>query len=233
MNFLWSDQSIRWFLDASSYTGFHKELAGKIAPYLEPSDTLGDIGCGLGRIDLELAPHVTSLTAIDINEVVIAQLQYDANRLELHNLHARCADVTALADVFDVVIMSFFGKSVTESEYRQFCRRRAIRIVNAENSGHLYPDNHRQTSKDTAPMVQYELEKQGYRYQFLTHTIEFGQPLRSWQDAEQFVLYNAPKITAEESCTFLQENATQTGRSDFPIYIPNPKDIGIFVIHCD
>jgi len=233
MSFLWDDQNIKWFLAASSYTSFHKELAERIAPHLESSDELGDIGCGLGRIDLELAPHVASLTAIDINEVVIAQLQRDATRLELHNLHARCADVTALPDTFDVVIMSFFGKSVTKSEYRQFCRRRAIRVVNAENSGHLYPDNHRQTSKDTIPIVQHELEKQGYRYQLLTHTIEFGQPLCSWQDAEQFVLYNAPTITEEESQAFLQKNATQTGRNDFPIYIPNPKDIGIFVIYCD
>jgi hypothetical protein len=138
-----------------------------------------------------------------------------------------------MTDSFDVTVMSFFGKPVTDSGYRRFCHRRAIRIVNNKNFGNLYPSNHRQTSRDTVPTIQHELDKQGYRYQLITAAIEFGQPLRSWQEAEQFVLHNAPKITKKEALDFLQGSATNTGRSDFPVYIPNQKELGIFVIHCD
>ncbi|MCL1917751.1 MAG: tRNA (guanine-N(7)-)-methyltransferase [Peptococcaceae bacterium] len=232
MRFLWNEQSIQWFLDASAYTGFHHQLAMRIVPYLEADDTLCDIGCGLGRLDLELAPHVSSLTAVDVDEKVIVKLQRDVILSGFQNLHARCTDATEVKGLFDVVLMSFFGGSGSgmEDSYRLCCRR-LVRVVNAENKGNLYPGSHRKTVKKTIPIVQQELSDQGYRYELVTDTIEFGQPLRSWQDAEQFVLYNAPEATDKEVNDFLHENAERTKQDEFPIYLPNPKDVGIFVIY--
>ena len=231
MRFLWNEQSIRWFLDASVCTGFHQQLAMRMAPYLEPNDTLCDVGCGLGRLDLALAPHVSELTAIDVDESVIAKLRQDVTAAGIQNLHARCADATELKDPFDVIVMSFFGGSgIGMDEYLRLCRRGFIRIVNAENKGNLYPGSHRRTVKETIASVRQELSGQDCRYELVADTIEFGQPLRSWRDAEQFVLCNAPEATDREVNDFLCENARHTGRDDFPIYLPNPKDIGIFVI---
>jgi SAM-dependent methyltransferase len=232
MRFLWTEQSIQWYLDASAYTGFHQHLATRIVPYLEESDTLCDVGCGLGRLDLEIAPHVSALTAIDIDERVVAKLQQDAGLLGLQNFCARRANATELNNPFDVMIMSFFGGAGSGmGEYLRFCRRKLIRIVNAENRGNLYPGNHRRTVKETIATVQQELSDQGYRYELVADTIEFGQPLRSWREAGQFVLYNAPGATEREVNDFMREKAEHTGRDDFPVYLPNPKDIGIFVIH--
>jgi len=81
MLFGWDEQTIRWFLDASAYTDFHQTLARKITPYLDPGDTLCDLGCGLGRLDLELAPHVMCLTAVDIDETGRLIVKKDDGRI--------------------------------------------------------------------------------------------------------------------------------------------------------
>ncbi|MCL1791139.1 MAG: methyltransferase domain-containing protein [Peptococcaceae bacterium] len=233
MHFLWNDQSIQWFLEASAYTGFHQRLAKRLVPFLRADDTLCDMGCGLGRLDLEIAPYVARLAAVDINEKVIAKLQSDVILSGVQNLQAFCADITEMKESFDVVVMSFFGGSGYGMDgYLARCRRRLIRIVNAENKGSLYPGSHRRTVKETIPTVKQELLDQGCRFELVTDSIEFGQPLRSMEEAKGFVLWNAPGASEEEVKEFLRENAEHTGRKDFPIYLPNPKKIGVFVIIC-
>ena len=231
MSFFWTQQSIRWHLDASTYTGFYKKVAKRIVPYLKPSDTLCDAGCGLGSLDLELAPYVLNLTAIDIDPRVIDQLRQEAALKGLENLHAMCGDATLLKRHFDIVLMSFFGKSEDGLKaYYQLCRRKLIRIVNAENRGNLYPNHHRQTTKDTIPIVQKDLVDQGFEFELIIDSIEFGQPLRSWHDGEDFIFHHAPAASAKEVNDFLHENIISTNQEDFPFYLPNMKRIGIFII---
>lgn len=231
MRFTWSGESIQWFLDASTYTGFHSILAQKIAPWLEPGYSLCDIGCGLGRIDLELASYVRKLTALDINSDVTGILKADAQKQKLHHISVICKNVTAFEGQFDVVLMSFFGKSEKDmSHYFHLCRKKMIRIVNVENKSSLYPGRHRRTKKDTASIVSQELAEQGFSYHLDTESIEFGQPFRTKAAAESFVRFHAPEIMGQELEKFLQEHLEQTGRSDFPFYLPNQKTLGIFVI---
>lgn len=231
MPFHWSKQSILWFLNASTYTGFHHALAQVLLPYLEPDDTMCDIGCGLGRLDLELAPHVAQLTALDIDSQVVGILDRDAQSRNLSRLQVRCADAAHLTEHFDILLMSFFGKSGSGiQDYLRLCSKKLIRIVNVENSSSLYPERYRRTKKDTVSVIHKELAELELRFCLEIASIEFGQPLRSQQEAEQFILHHAPKAGKEEVLTFLQEHLTQTGREDFPFYLPNRKEIGIFII---
>ena len=229
MRFLWSRHSIRWFLEASAYSDFHRNLAERIKPYLRPDDTLCDAGCGLGRLDLELAPYVSSLTAIDTDSNVISELQKDAAQLGLKNLQALCGDAAALTGCFDLVLMSFFGKTGM-SAYYPLCRRKLIRIVNAVNQSKLYPNQQRHTQKDTISSVKQELTAKGSGFDLVVDKFEFGQPLRSWQEGELFISHHAPKASPQEISNFLHDNAVSTGRDDFPYYLPNHKEIGIFII---
>ena len=230
MCFKWDELEIKWFLDASVYTGFHRTLAEKIIPHLKPEYTLCDIGCGLGRLDLELASHVRELTAIDINENAISQLKQDVKSHCLNNLRAHCRDASAITEHFDIFLMSFFGK-MGIFDYMKLCCRKIIRVVNADNKSDLYPAHHRRYGKDTIPIVQKELNAQGIGYDLELCSIEFGQPLESLRDAEQFVLRNAPEATAEEVNGFQNEYIRHTGREDFPFYLQNRKELGIFIIN--
>ena len=229
MLFGWDEQTIRWFLDASAYTGFHKTLARKIAPYLKPDDTLCDLGCGLGRLDLELAPYVSRLTAVDINETAIELLRRDIGISGRHNMSAECADAGALRGNFDVLLTSFFGEANT-SDFLKLCTRKLIRVVHMDNKGRLYPGQPRYAKKDTVETVRLELIGMGADFKLETASVEFGQPLGSWGDAVLFVRNNAPDAGDDEIERFLRENTERTDREDFPFYLPNPKEFGIFVI---
>ena len=229
MFFSWDEQSIKWFLDAAAFTGFHKALALRIVPYLEPGDTVIDVGCGLGRLDIELCAYVSEITAIDINEHVTQTLLQDIERLKLKNLRVLKGDVYDSDETFDVMLMSLYGSPDNSVLFKRF-RRRLIRIVSAGTKSHLYPESHRVNKKESVAQVQDEFESLGVSYKLDLCSIEFGQPLISLQDAGAFVLKNAPNAKADEVEGFLSENITETGREDFPYYLPYQKQLGIFII---
>ena len=228
MRFAWNEQTIRWFLDASIYTGFHRSLAQIIMPHLSPGGTLCDLGCGLVRLDIELAPFMTKITAVDINEHATELLRHESMASGLNNLSIVHGDASSLTETFDFVLLSFFGKSDL-LELMKLCRQRLIRIVSADNKSGLYPQKYRCNVKDTVPIVQEELDAKGINYELERYSIEFGQPLRSWQDAMQFILKNAPEAGTDEVIYFLNENMILTDDDDFPLYLPNQKELGIFV----
>jgi len=230
MTYKWTNQSIRWFTDASEYTNFHKNLVTKIIPYVKPKDTLCDVGCGLGRLDIYLASHVSQITAIDSEVKVIEELNKKAEDMGICNLNAICSDASESATPHDVFLMSFFGYFDEMKKYFQRCNKKLIRITNLSDKGNLYPEIYRRKVKPSVPLLETQLKEQGLPYMLITDAIEFGQPLRSEDDAKNFVLYNAPDATPNEINQFLKTHGQNTGRPDFPIYIPNKKKIGIFII---
>lgn len=230
MAFAWTEESIRWFLDASAYTGFHAALADKLLPHLGGVNTLLDVGCGLGRVDLELAPHLGELTAVDIDERVIALLGEEANRRGLAGLRAVCGDAGEIARPFDAILMTFFGTSVwLLDRFLPQCKR-LIRVVNSENTGHLYPLKYRRDKRGTARAATQDLQDRGLPYRREEWVLEFGQPLSSEEDGVRFVLHHAPAATRAEVDAFLREHAISTGRTDFPLYLPNQKRLSVFIL---
>jgi hypothetical protein len=130
---------------------------------------------------------------------------------------------------YDIILMSLFGRP-DMLEFLSHCRRGIVRIVSAGSKSGLYPERYRREEKDLVPKVQDDLKALGIDFRLTLCTYEFGQPLRTWRDAEMFVLNNAPDAAAEEISAFLNENITRTSRSDFPYYLPYQKELGIFVI---
>jgi SAM-dependent methyltransferase len=173
MRFSWNEQTIQWFLDATVYTEFHKTLAQKIKPHIEPGTTLCDAGCGLGRLDLELAPYVKELTAIDASGNVIDVLRCDAEKLGLDNLRAEVGDADTLTKTFDIVLLSFFGQE-NLAHFLNICRHKLIHIVNEDNTSGLYPERYRGT-KATVPVVCMHLDAQGIRYKLERCSFEFDK----------------------------------------------------------
>ena len=216
-------------MDASAYTGFHEKLAKKIIPHLHADDTVCDIGCGLGLLDFQLAPHVSEISAVDVSESAIEALLYGAKSAGLTNIHAHCGVAEDLEGAYDIILMSLFGH-IDMQELLKHCRRKIIRIAGSGRKSGLYPERHRRETKDAVPLYRDELAGLGVRYSVELCSFEFGQPLRTWHDAEQFVLINAPYADSGEVNEFLNENIERTGRDDFPFYLPYQKELGIFVI---
>ena len=225
----WDDQTSERFIDASAYTGFHKALAQKLLPYVAREYTVCDIGCGLGRLDIELSPYVSEIMALDISEYALSMLKRDAGRAGANNISIHRGEAEALEGCYDIVLMSLFGETDTQ-EILRHCKRSFIRIVSASTKSGLYPERHRREVKNAVPVVSRQLNALGIDFRVEYCSFEFGQPLKTRQDAEQFVLSNAPEATAGEIVDFLDANMERTGRGDFPFYLPYQKELGIFVI---
>lgn len=224
MAFSWTADRIRWYLDASRCGDFHQKLADVIEPHLLPGDRLCDLGCGLGQLDLRLAPMVSHITCVDIDESVLVHLERQARETGAANLAARCCDVAELDGRFDVVLMTFFGHP---PRLMFDCMRRAsrklIRVVHAHAGG---AGRKRETVRDIAAA----LEEAGCVYQLTEGRFEFGQPLRSLEEARAFVLCNSPGLLPRQVDGYLRQRLEETGRADFPLYLPGEKALGIFVI---
>lgn len=232
MAFVWNDESIGWFATASQFTGFHRQLARLIRPYLQKNFTLCDIGCGLGRLDIELAPYVQRITAVDTEPKVLRRLQAQARQQGIQNIDTLCKDATGLQTPHDVYVMSFFGRDTQGmAQYFPHCRNMLVRVVNAANAGNLYPASRRTRQKSTIPLVQSQLQQTGLPYKLIQTTIEFGQPFKNLQDAAAFVQHQASAATPAETQAFLAHNLCATSLPGFAYYLPNPKQVGIFMVN--
>ncbi|MCF0120478.1 MAG: methyltransferase domain-containing protein [Oscillospiraceae bacterium] len=106
----WNKNTIRWFRDASEYTGYNREMAKLILERIGSRGTLCDIGCGAAQIDFELAPHIDRITCVDLSQTAISGVDEEIKSRGVENITTVCADATTLNERFDTVLMLFCGE---------------------------------------------------------------------------------------------------------------------------
>ncbi len=221
----WTPDTIRWYLNAERHTGFFRSLAGHIGPMLCGCETLCDIGCGLGLLDLALQPLLTHIDCVDLSETALASLAERAGAAGMDNLTPLLADSSTLTGRWDAVCLSFFGSREME-RYLPLCRK-LIAVVSMAPDLPLSPrqsPSRRGTAGDAAA----RLTALGIPFRMTAVELEFGQPFTSLSDAEQFVRVYTPGAPVAELQAFLSRNLTETGNPTFPYYLPRPKAVGIF-----
>jgi SAM-dependent methyltransferase len=246
MEFLWNEKTIAWFKAASAYTGFHSKLASIVRPYIQDCSTLYDIGCGLGLLDLELAKDIRSVVCIDRNEAVIAALNEIIRARGARNIVARTGDANTFAEESrDVVILSFFGASFEDiARFLSFCDKRMILIVHEKASSAF-----RVSAVSLRPKVLGAAETADFlairNLDFCRRDIEleFGQPFKSLEDALDFIRVYAsvsPGADAADGqsewdrlCGDMESRLVRTGLSEYPLYLPKPKKLAVFVVEKD
>lgn len=228
MEFNWNADTIRWYQTANQYTGFFKNIAAMIAPRLKGYATLGDLGCGLGLIDLELSAYIPKITCVDINPTVLAALEKSSREKGIANIETRLTDCTELEKSWDVIYVSFFGSRHLE-EFRSRCKK-LFAIVNGTSEAELYPAKYTKFHKFTVDQTILYLEQEKIPYSLTQTSLEFGQPFVSLEDARYFLTSHSPQSGPEELTEFLHKRLTETGEDQYPYYIPRRKAIGIFEI---
>ena len=73
--FRWTDESARWYEEASQHTGYHNRLEEIIAPHLDESWRCCELACGTGTLARHLAPHVSAYTANDLDPHAMEHLR--------------------------------------------------------------------------------------------------------------------------------------------------------------
>ncbi len=229
--FTWSEEGIRWYNDAAEWTGYHARAAERLIRYLDPEDEVCDVGCGTGSLSVALAPAVRLVTAVDVEEMALDSLREKLEARGITNVRPLHMDYTCLPENFcDVVVACSFGIFAKNGpSFLKLARKRLILIkrkILASQEGF---------SKDfgrgcMAYMDEEYLKEHHIPYRIESCEEDFGQPLRSREDAARFASYYRFNSAGESVDAFLDRRMVATGDDTFPFFLPNPMESCILTI---
>lgn len=225
----WRPEMIRYMQDASEHTEYNQTIAAQIMPYLKPDARICDAGCGLGYLSLELAPYVQTVTAADINPDALDSLQTVCRKRGIGNIRTQCGKIEEHPPVvpYDAMVFCFFG-SIEEvlSITAQQCKGDVFVIVRN------YPNHRFSVGQHPHQLGGYShfcsvLEEKGIPYEKSELELEFGQPLRSLEDAKHFYCtYSNDLDKSLITDDFIQKQVVRTENKEFPYYLPHIRKIG-------
>ena len=224
--FCWNEEMVRFLRDASEYSDYHARLAAWMAPYLAPTDRICDVGCGLGYLSLALLRYVNSITAVDSSEDALHVLREKS--VGCGNVDILCGDIHRLPPEvpYDAMVFSFFGKMDEIAAIAAAQCRGTVFAFKKNYVNHRFSVGEHPVGDDSFPRAIEWLEERHIPYTSETLALEMGQPLRSLDDARRFFrLYNHGDDTALTD-TFLRERLLETGCTDFPLYLPQVRQVG-------
>lgn len=225
---LWHDDMIKYMVSASKYTKYHNNLMLILKKYIDNSDTIIDVGSGIGLLSFELADISKEVTSIDINENAI---RYIIEYNDKNNLKAINSDVYDYVpdEKFDIAVFNYFGKfEDILSLSRKLCRKRIIVISrNSDKSGFSLSDK---TKRDHNLSFFSYLDKNNIKYIKNPYEIEFGQPFYSKEDAYNFFeIYNNESVDEKE----IDSKLVKIDNDEYKYYYSYKKKILISIIEMD
>jgi len=229
--FTWSEDGIRWYEDAAAWTGYHVRIAEKLSGYLNPEDEICDVGCGTGSLSAELTSTVRKITSVDVDDRALDCLRTKIRNGGISNIEIRHMDYTCLPEDFcDVVVACSFGVFAKNgASFLKLAKKRLIMVkrkILASREGF---------SKDygrgnMAYMDEKYLQENHIPYRMESYEDDFGQPLRSREDAVRFTEHYRMNSAEESVDDFLNRRMVSTGDEIFPYYLPNPMESCILII---
>ena len=146
MKITWNEDTIRWYKNANAFTSFHKNVANAISK-IEGGETLCDLGCGLGLIDLELAAGVKKIDCFDISRPALDSLNDDILSMGIQNIETHLQDCETLSGKWDIALMCYFGTNEYD-RYAKLCKR-LIAVVGRPSGDELFPTKYRKNKSNT------------------------------------------------------------------------------------
>lgn len=228
---VWEKDMVTFMRQASEYSDYYQRLTEKMLPWLSSDTHICDAGSGLGYLSLALAHHVKQVTAVERHPDAASVLAENCKNLGISNILSRCG---AIAEVlpeapYDAMVFCFFGgrREVLELAKRQCAGDVFVFTRNYDN--HRFSAGKHPTGYEGFPQFADELAELGIIAHRETFVLEFGQPFRSMEEAHRFFrLYSKDRNREVLTDDFVRSRLTETGREDFPYYMPHPKQIGFF-----
>ncbi len=226
--FKWTDESIKWWKRARTYSSHYKEMAQLVLPYLEEKEVVYDIGCGLGYIDLEVAPYVDKIKCFDIEEKVLEELRKETLIQKVDNLSVSNEEWLELPDQScDTVLACSFG-SLAEylDDFMRIARKQVL--ILKRNRSKFAQKYYEGKPLYSAAGSECYLNENKIPYRKISVYSDFGQPLESLEEAEKFVSFH--RINGDEPAKKYLEQHLETGKYGYPYYLSNRKEMSLFVI---
>lgn len=260
--FQWTEEKFRLYVRASVCTGFHARLAAIIAPKLDESDHLLDLGCGPGLIDLALAARVQRITACDVEARVLDYLRGEAARQQIGNLHVVKANVFEMTDMAcDAALLCYFGAEETFlKRVLTAARKKAIVVTHGGNPDEetagfpgCTPKSGMQQESDlmhlstgsnpcgfssrrpVAADMDAFLKREGRAFRRIDAKLDFSQPFKSEAEAWRcFELYSKEVDPEKRRFAITAKMAAllPTGDERYPLRFPIEKSVAVYEIPC-
>lgn len=226
----WTEDMIRFMIDASAYGNYHRSLAQIILPYLKGVTRLCDAGCGLGDLSLALADTVPNITAIDIKTQAAEVLRHQCESRNTHNIHVINGDIHDNPPIvpYDGMVFCYFGKTEDILKIvKEQCAGTVI-VIKKNYSMHRFSVGQYPAGFDGYTHMKTVLQSKEIPFESKEISLEFGQPFHSFEDVRTFFnCYSRDEDPSVLTDEFLYGKVIQTGRDDFPLYMPHQRKSGI------
>ena len=232
--YIWSQDSIRFRMDAAKYTKYDDAIIAQILPHLTPNAHVCDAGCGLGYTSVALARSCAHVTAIDTSKQALFVLKRNLAANQIQNIDVLEGDLFLMEpeQKYDAMLFCFFGRL-----------EETLRAAKAQCAGNVFMvkknwQTHRFTPGET-PLKRFtfhqtllELETLQIPYRAETFPIEMGQPFRSIDDAVLFLeTYRQEDDDAEIAPEKVKRLLRKTDSDEFPYFLPAQRTLGIVSVH--
>ena len=230
--FRWTEKSIELWQRAEKYTDHYVELGNSLKKFIKADHSVYDIGCGLGFVDLELAPYVKNIKAFDIEQRVLDILNKNAVNKNINNLEICNNDWTKESDnSCDTLMACSFGNIVEcFDDFMRIAKDQVILVKRYRSKDKKkYVPGRRAFSAEATEAY---LRDRNIVYDKYIFESEFGQPLVSYEEAVWFSEFHGMNrsVPVED---FLKENLITVKDSEYKYYLPNKKEMVIFIIKTD
>ncbi len=225
----WYEDMVRFMRHASEYGTYYPSLVQKMQPWLQPDMHICDAGSGLGYLSLALADHVRQVTAVEQNPDAAAVLTENCRSLGISNVVSRCG---VIADVipdmpYDAMVFCFFGRRREILKLAKKQCRGDIFIFTRNYDRHRFSAGSHHSGFEGYPEFSEELAQLGIPFHKKTFLLEFGQPFRNLEEAHRFFqIYSKDQSKDVLTEEFIRSQLEETGREDFPFYMPHQKHMG-------
>lgn len=227
----WNDCTMEAFNKASEYTRFHEIVAEKLKSYVEDTNTICDMGCGLALVDIYLSKYVKNITCVDVNEKVIDYAKKNAEKKKVDNIKFLISDFKEVEEFFDAILISFF--SYEDVEYFSKHCNKLIIIVNNSDDTHIPVSDkkHEVINLHTAENLKKLLDQKQLKYSVETMNLQFGQP---FENEDEIRAYADGYNESGENDKIFEHVMQNVQKGDgVAYYLPHDKRISIFVVEFD
>lgn len=229
MMYQWSKDMVRFMRHASEYGDYNDRLVDWMCPHLQTGDCVCDAGCGLGYLSLSLAPYVQRVTAVDRNADALEVLRENCAAQGISNIETRCGDICNLPPEvpYDAMVFCFFGRMEEIAAIAKAQCRGTVFAFKKNYATHRFSVQQHPTGNDSFTVAKDWLTAHGVPFTAQELELELGQPFTSLDDARQFFeIYSRDTDKSLITDAFLHEKLTETGRTDFPLYMPHKRSVG-------
>ena len=227
----WTQEAIRFRMDAAERVGFDETIAAQILPHLPPNAHVCDAGCGLGYLSLALSRGCASVTAVDTSAAALAALRENAARAGASNIRAVQDDLFFMRPKarYDAMVFCFFGQTgETLRAVRAQCAGRAF-LIKRGHAEHRFSLTNSPASRLNFQRACAELTALKVPFFTETFSAEMGQPLLSLLDAERFFAQFGTSGHPLDAAQ-IQARLTKTGMPEFPYFLSAKRMLGMIVL---